>query len=122
MNERIFTNARVVLDHEVLARGTVRVVDGRIAAIDSGASSLPAALDLQGDWLLPGLVEVHTDNLERHVMPRPKVSFPMRAAVQSHDAEVATWLADLPALTLPLWHEIQLPVCALEWLNLTPVK
>ncbi len=89
MNERIFTNARVVLDHEVLARGTVRVVDGRIAAIDSGGCSVPGATDLDGDWLLPGLVEVHTDNLERHVMPRPKVTFPMRAAVQSHDAEVA---------------------------------
>jgi alpha-D-ribose 1-methylphosphonate 5-triphosphate diphosphatase len=38
---------------------------------------------------VPGLVEVHTDNLERHVMPRPKVTFPMQAAVQAHDAEIA---------------------------------
>jgi alpha-D-ribose 1-methylphosphonate 5-triphosphate diphosphatase len=50
---------------------------------------LPAAQDLDGDWLLPGLVEVHTDNLERHVTPRPRVNFPMRSAVQAHDAEVA---------------------------------
>lgn len=89
MNEQIFTNARVVLGQEVLPRATVRVADGRIAAIDSGASTLPGAIDFDGDWLLPGLVEVHTDNLERHVMPRPKVSFPMRAAVQAHDAELA---------------------------------
>lgn len=89
MEERIFTNARVVLGHEVLPRGSVRVVDGRIAAIDAGTSSLPGAVDLNGDWLLPGLVEVHTDNLERHVMPRPKVTFPMRAAVQAHDGELA---------------------------------
>lgn len=89
MNEQIFTNARVVLGQEVLPRATVRVAGGRIAAVDSGNSLQPGAIDLDGDWLLPGLVEVHTDNLERHVMPRPKVTFPMRAAVQAHDAELA---------------------------------
>ncbi len=90
MTEQIFSNARVVLGHEVLAGATVRVANGCIVAIDSGASAVNGALDLGGDWLLPGLVEVHTDNLERHVMPRPKVSFPMRAALQAHDAEVAS--------------------------------
>ncbi len=63
--------------------------DGVIAEIDDCPSNVPKAIDLQGDWLLPGLVEVHTDNLERHVMPRPKVSFPMASAMQSHDAEIA---------------------------------
>jgi alpha-D-ribose 1-methylphosphonate 5-triphosphate diphosphatase len=88
MNEQIFTNAKLVLRHEVV-HGTVQVRDGVIASVDAGATSLPGARDLQGDYLVPGLVEVHTDNLERHVMPRPKVSFPMQGAVQSHDAEIA---------------------------------
>ena len=35
-------------------------------------SYLPGAIDLEGDYLLPGLVELHTDNFERHLMPRPK--------------------------------------------------
>jgi alpha-D-ribose 1-methylphosphonate 5-triphosphate diphosphatase len=86
--EILFHNARVVLGHEVL-HGHVVVRDGRIHAIGHGPLMSPAAIDLQGDLLLPGLVEVHTDNLERHVMPRPKVYFPMQAAVQSHDAEIA---------------------------------
>lgn len=90
MNEQIFTNARVVLGQEVLPRGTVRVVDGVIASVDAGASQVAGAIDLEGDLLLPGLVEVHTDNLERHVTPRPKVNFPMRAAMQAHDAELAS--------------------------------
>jgi alpha-D-ribose 1-methylphosphonate 5-triphosphate diphosphatase len=85
----IFTNARVVLGTEVLPQASVLVRDGLIAAIDHGASHAPGAIDLDGDLLLPGLVEVHTDNLERHVMPRPKVSFPMRTALQAHDAEIA---------------------------------
>lgn len=89
MAEHVFTHARVVLAREVLDDASVHVVDGRIAAIDEAPSRLPGAIDLQGDLLLPGLVEVHTDNLERHVTPRPKVTFPMRAALQAHDAEIA---------------------------------
>ncbi len=89
MNDQIFSNARIVLPHEVV-HGSVRVQDGLITDIATGATSATGAHDLEGDWLLPGLVEVHTDNLERHVTPRPKVNFPMQGAVQAHDAEVAT--------------------------------
>lgn len=85
---RLIHNARIVLAGETL-QGQVLIEDGRIAAVDHGRSSLPQAEDWGGDWLLPGLVEVHTDNLERHVTPRPKIVFPMLGALQAHDAEVA---------------------------------
>ena len=88
-NERIFSNARVVLPDAVLQRGSVCVRDGVIVAIDNSPSRSTSAHDLDGDWLLPGLVELHTDNLERHVTPRPRVTFPMPGAVQAHDAEMA---------------------------------
>jgi len=89
MNEQIFTRARVVLADRVLPHGTVVLRDGLIADVASEPSHASGAHDCGGDWLLPGLVELHTDGLERHVMPRPKVSFPMQTAVQAHDAEVA---------------------------------
>ena len=89
MNTTVFSNARVVLAGEVLGPASVCVEAGFITAIDASTSRLPAAIDLEGDLLIPGLVEVHTDNLERHVTPRPKVSLPMRSAVQAHDAEMA---------------------------------
>ena len=89
MAEQVFVNARVVLPNEVLPVGSVRVVDGRIDSVDTGQSSLAGAFDLEGDLLLAGLVEVHTDNLERHVMPRPQVRFPLRGAILAHDAELA---------------------------------
>ncbi|HET7793349.1 MAG TPA: alpha-D-ribose 1-methylphosphonate 5-triphosphate diphosphatase [Rhizobacter sp.] len=87
-DEIIFRNARIVLANEVV-HGSVRLQSGRIADISSGPTAVPGAHDFDGDHLLPGLVEVHTDNLERHVTPRPKVHFPMQGAVQAHDAEVA---------------------------------
>jgi alpha-D-ribose 1-methylphosphonate 5-triphosphate diphosphatase len=88
MNDIVLANARIVLATETVL-GHVVVRDGRIAAIGNGPTALAGAQDLQGDFLIPGLVEMHTDNLERHVMPRPKVTFPMQAAVQAHDGEVA---------------------------------
>ena len=83
-----FHNARVVLADEVL-HGQVRVDQGRITAIDTGAHTSPGGHDLEGDYLMPGLVEIHTDNFERHLMPRPKVQWAELPALLAHDAEIA---------------------------------
>jgi alpha-D-ribose 1-methylphosphonate 5-triphosphate diphosphatase len=87
-SERILTNARVVGADGVFD-GTVVVQGGRIAEIAKGRSAVPAAEDLSGDLLLPGLVDLHTDALERHMMPRKDVHWAPRAALLSHDANVA---------------------------------
>ncbi|MFP4538256.1 MAG: alpha-D-ribose 1-methylphosphonate 5-triphosphate diphosphatase [Dichotomicrobium sp.] len=86
-NEQILTNARVVLAGEVID-GTVVLRGGVIAAVDDSVSGLPGAVDLEGDLLLPGLVELHSDNLERHVMPRPGAQWPVDAAALNHDREM----------------------------------
>jgi alpha-D-ribose 1-methylphosphonate 5-triphosphate diphosphatase len=88
-NETILTNAKLVLSSEVLA-GTIRFKDGVIAGIDAGPSSVSGAIDCDGDLVLPGLVELHTDNLERHIEPRPKVNWPHSAAILAHDGELAS--------------------------------
>lgn len=73
--ERIYTNANVVLADEVI-RGTVVVKDGVFKEVSEGISSLPNAQDLDGSYLMPGFVELHTDNLERFMNPRPGVEWP----------------------------------------------
>ena len=89
MSETIFANARVVLPGEEIT-GSVRVAEGRIAAIDSGAGVPAGAVDCGGDMLIPGLIELHTDNLERHIQPRPNVDWPHASALIAHDAELAS--------------------------------
>jgi len=89
-NEQVLTNARVVLADEVI-RGSVVVRDGGISAVDHAPSRLPGAEDFEGDLLLPGLVELHSDNLERHVMPRPGTQWPVDAAVLNHDREMTAF-------------------------------
>ncbi|WP_454914703.1 alpha-D-ribose 1-methylphosphonate 5-triphosphate diphosphatase [Xanthobacter sediminis] len=87
MTELVLANARLVLAGEIL-EGHLRVADGRIVEIGTGA--VPAgAEDCGGDYLLPGLVELHTDHVEGHLTPRPKVKWNPLAAVLAHDAQIA---------------------------------
>ena len=84
----VFKNARLVLPDEVQT-GSLAVEAGRIAGFGASNSSLPQAIDLEGDFLMPGFIEVHTDNFERHLMPRPKVQWAEMPALLAHDAEIA---------------------------------
>ncbi len=84
----ILTNARLCLPAEVMS-GTLTLQNGCITDIASGISQVPSAVDCEGDYLLPGLIELHTDNLEKHFSPRPGVLWPALAAVLSHDAQMA---------------------------------
>ena len=84
----ILTNARLVLADEVVL-GTVVLDGARIADVQPGRSYLPGAVDLDGDLLAPGVVDVHTDNLERQVQPRSNARWPSRSAMLAHDAQCA---------------------------------
>ncbi|WP_295549613.1 alpha-D-ribose 1-methylphosphonate 5-triphosphate diphosphatase [Limnohabitans sp. Rim8] len=84
----VFKNAQLVLGNEVV-HGCLAFQNGLIQHLDQGSSSVTQALDLEGDFLIPGLVEVHTDNFERHMMPRPKVRWDDAPAILAHDAEIA---------------------------------
>lgn len=83
------TNALVVLDDAVLP-GTVVTRDGRIVAVERGSSNVAGAMDLAGDYLLPGLVDLHTDNLEKHFQPRSGVTWDGVAAAIAHDGQIAS--------------------------------
>jgi alpha-D-ribose 1-methylphosphonate 5-triphosphate diphosphatase len=86
--ETIFTNAMLVLPDAVL-NGTL-VLDGEtIVEVATGRSSARGAIDLDGDFLIPGAVDVHTDNLERQVLPRSLARWPSRSAMIAHDAQCA---------------------------------
>jgi alpha-D-ribose 1-methylphosphonate 5-triphosphate diphosphatase len=90
MHELILANARIVLPTEVIL-GCLSVRDGLIRDISPGTTLSPEAIDLAGDLLIPGLVELHTDNLEKLLVPRPGVLWPSaRAALLAHDAQLVS--------------------------------
>lgn len=87
MSEIILTNVKLVLANEVV-QGSLVIRDGVITDISQSQSSVTTAIDGAGDYVLPGLIELHTDNLEKHFSPRPKVTWPGQPAVIAHDAQL----------------------------------
>lgn len=80
------THARVVLAHTTLDDAAVLVADGRIEAVCPGAAPAGAReLNLSGRILMPGMIDLHCDALEKEVEPRPGVHFPLDFACAQAD-------------------------------------
>lgn len=85
----ILANAQLVLPDQVLS-GSITIEKGVITEITEGDFVPNGAIDCGGDLVIPGLVELHTDNVERHIEPRPEVDWPHLPALLAHDAELAS--------------------------------
>ncbi|MCL6706031.1 alpha-D-ribose 1-methylphosphonate 5-triphosphate diphosphatase [Pseudomonas sp. R2.Fl] len=85
--ELVLSNARLVLEDRVIS-GSLVIRDGKIAEIAEAKSAVGE--DFGGDYLIAGLVELHTDHLEAHYSPRPGVRWDKTASIQAHDAQVVT--------------------------------
>ena len=79
--EFAFKNAQVVTADDSFL-GSVLVRDGKIVAVDRGGS---VGEDLAGDVLMPGVIDLHTDNLEKHFFPRPNIDWNPISAAVTHD-------------------------------------
>ncbi len=88
-HELILTGGRIVLADAVI-EGTVFARGGVIVDVRAGRSAAALALDCGGDYLIPGIVDTHTDNLERQVQPRSNARWPSRSALVAHDAHCAS--------------------------------
>ena len=86
-SEMSFTNARLVLPNSVVT-GSLLACDGLITSIDEGNRKIASSIDLNGDFLIPGLVDLHTDSLEGHLEPRKGVKWNPVSAAIAHDATV----------------------------------
>ena len=103
-SETLIGNARVVLADRVIEHGWVACVDGRIAEIGQG-NAPGGSEDAAGDLIMPGLIELHTDHLEAHYVPRPKVFWDPIAAVVSYDGQLATSGITTVLDSLRVWRE-----------------
>nr|QQZ51110.1 hypothetical protein JKL49_08165 [Phenylobacterium glaciei] len=79
--ELAFKNAQVVTAEDTFL-GSVLVRDGKIVAVDRGGD---VGEDLDGDVLMPGVIDLHTDNLEKHFFPRPNIDWDPVSAAVTHD-------------------------------------
>ena len=81
-------NARIVTP-EGMRQGSLTIEDGSIAALNADAPRGAARLDLGGDLLLPGLIDLHGDAIEKEVEPRPNAFFPLPVALDAIDRRMA---------------------------------
>jgi alpha-D-ribose 1-methylphosphonate 5-triphosphate diphosphatase len=103
-SDTVIGNARIVLADRVIERGWIAFADGRIAGMGEG-SAPSGHEDAAGDLILPGLIELHTDHLEAHYVPRPKVFWDPIASVISYDGQLATSGITTVLDSLRVWRE-----------------
>jgi len=103
-SETIIGNGRIVLADRVIERGWIAFSDGRVTGYGEGSAPADSE-DAGGDLIMPGLIELHTDHLEAHYVPRPKVFWDPIAAVVSYDGQLATSGITTALDSLRVWRE-----------------
>src|ERR1700737_4422466 len=103
-DETVLGNARIVLADRVIQRGWIAFADGRVAEVGEG-NGPAGSEDAAGDLIMPGLIELHSDHLEAHYVPRPKVFWDPIAAVVSYDGQLATSGITTVLDSLRVWRE-----------------
>jgi alpha-D-ribose 1-methylphosphonate 5-triphosphate diphosphatase len=103
-SETVIANAQIALADRIIDRGWVAIADGRVAEFGDG-DTRSASDDAEGDLIMPGMIELHTDHLESHYVPRPKVFWNPIAAVVSYDGQLATSGITTVLDSLRVWRE-----------------
>jgi alpha-D-ribose 1-methylphosphonate 5-triphosphate diphosphatase len=103
-NHLALANARLVLADAVIEGGWVAAENGIISEFGRGRPPTRAD-DMAGDLVIPGLVELHTDHIEAHYMPRPKVHWDPVSAVVSYDGQLAVCGITTVLDSLRVWRE-----------------
>ena len=83
MNRQILQRAQLILP-DATTEGAVVIEDGRIAEVLPGRS-FSDGVDLDGLYLSPGIIDIHTDYLEKELNPRPDTNFPLELAFHMMD-------------------------------------
>ena len=83
------SNFDVVLADRIIGNGALRIEDGII--VDISESPVDDA-DVEGGGLLlmPGMIDMHGDMIEREIEPRPGVRMPMEMGLRDLDTKLAT--------------------------------
>src|SRR5471030_995809 len=87
MNSHLLTNARIVTPTENFT-GSVKIENGLIVSV-SKDKFYADGIDLKGQWLIPGCIDIHTDYLEKELYPRASAAFPLPFALHFMDARAA---------------------------------
>lgn len=86
----VLTNARLVTPEGIQEDASLKIEQGRITGIGQGSPSGMRELNVQGNYLFPGFVDMHSDAIEKGIEPRPNTFFPVDIAVLELDKKIAS--------------------------------
>lgn len=90
MSAQLLKNANLVLSDQVACGVDLLIENGKIQALDPAAWGDAEVIDLTGQWLMPGMIDLHCDALEKEIEPRPGVHFPLEFACAQADRRNAS--------------------------------
>jgi len=88
MSEKIFTNATIVTPEEHFT-GSIVIDNGIITDVCEDKFYTDGD-DVSGAWIIPGIIDIHSDYLEREVNPRPNTGFPLPLAFRHLDVRAVS--------------------------------
>jgi alpha-D-ribose 1-methylphosphonate 5-triphosphate diphosphatase len=91
MDTFIIKNAVIVTQNEVIPLGSVLVEHGLITLIAENIDPRHAnsIIDAEGAYLLPGIIDIHTDALDAEIMPRSGADMPINVAFRELERKMS---------------------------------
>ena len=84
MNYFVINNVNIVTPTEVIPGGSVIVENGKIKEISRVSHihepSEHFVIEANGNYLMPGIIDIHTDAMDHEICPRPGADFPVEVA------------------------------------------
>lgn len=87
------TNATAILADQLWENATVRIDDGVISLVEqaglNSTTDQENVIDARGGFVMPGVIDLHNDNLEHEINPRAKANLPIHFALGSMERRLA---------------------------------
>jgi alpha-D-ribose 1-methylphosphonate 5-triphosphate diphosphatase len=98
MNSYLIKNAQVVTPYNVIPNGYIWVEEGRIKQVGSAQAESPAifsvsavqVIDADGAYVMPGIIDIHTDAMDAEIVPRPGADIPVEVAFRELERKMCT--------------------------------
>jgi len=92
MRKFLIERAKVVTPFGILEQGYVLVGEGKILEVGEGQPKYRVKkINAEDMFLLPGLIDTHSDAIEKEVEPRPNTFFPFELSILELDRKLALW-------------------------------
>jgi alpha-D-ribose 1-methylphosphonate 5-triphosphate diphosphatase len=93
MNTTLIRNAQVVTPDGIIEGGSVWIEDGRIrqtGTITDPLSLSGQLIDAGGAYVMPGIIDMHTDAMEAEIVPRPGADIPVAVAFRELERKMCS--------------------------------